>query len=525
MSEKESIEFSILPKPVKIIKKSGEFILNDKTVVIALKEMEQIAKYFLNIVKPSTGFNLKITSIQEPQNFIHLSIDSNLTLEQEGYSLIVDPKGVSIKGVDANGVFYGIQTLRQLLPPEIESKTLVKNLDWKIPCVEIIDYPRFHWRGYMLDVCRHFFDIEEIKKLIEAIALQKFNIFHWHLTEDQGWRIEIKKYPKLTEIGAWRKDTQLRHTRSKGFEGKPHGGFYTQEQIKEVIQFAQERFIKIIPEIEIPGHSQAAIASYPDLTCDRGQYEVSTTFGIKKIVYCPGKDTTFQFWYDVLDEVMKIFPSDVIHTGGDEVPKDRWRSCPDCQERIKKEKLKDENDLQVYVTNNISKYLAEHGRRLMGWNEILDKDLEKNAICHYWAHSEEKVIEAIKQGHDTVISKNQFVYLDHTYKSRPLSRVYSLNPILEGLDPESQKHILGVEAPLWTEWVPTNERAEFMTFPRLCAVAEIGWMPQEQRDFNQFKQRLKSFEKRLDILNIRYAKDSEQDISIISKIKSIFKKT
>ncbi|MHA1394905.1 MAG: beta-N-acetylhexosaminidase [Promethearchaeota archaeon] len=552
------ININVIPKPFSVNINDGFFEIDNsassqiKILTNNDPKLISIAEYFENLLNSSSVINFKIliqeiatqSSTIDANNVENIAIILGIDPDQEeikgkeeGYILLIDSRNIQIIGHDHAGVFYGIQTLRQLLPPEIEIKnensnntynnstvaTQMNLVQIKIPCCKIVDYPRFKWRGFMLDVCRHFFGTETIKKFLDMMALQKLNIFHWHLTEDQGWRTEIKKYPKLTEIGAWRKNTQLKNTRSKKFTNKPHGGFYTQEEIKEIIDYAKKRFITIVPEIEIPGHSQAAIAAYPNLTCFGDNFEVATTFGVKKIVYCPGKDHVFEFWKDVLREIMQLFPSKVIHTGGDEVPKDRWKKCPDCQKRICDLNLKDEEALQVYVTNTMATFLAKNGRRLMGWNEILDKDLEMNAICHYWAHSEQKVVDHINKGRDTVVSKNQFTYLNHSYYFLPISNVYSLDPILNGVNPDKIKHILGVEYPLWTEWIPDQNKLEWQAFPRLLAGAEVAWTMLKNKNFDDFIQRLKSFIKRLDYLKINYAKIKEINPSLIQKIKNTLK--
>ena len=515
---------SIIPKPVKMKKKMGFFILNKDTILSYDKELESIAGYFREFIIQSTGFTLNGSSQTEVINSIKLIIDSSINLDDEGYLLNVSEKSIEIKAKAIMGIFYGIQTLRQLLPSEVEEKSIQTGIKWEITCIEIEDYPRFKWRGLMLDVCRHFFDVNEIKKLLDVMALQKLNTFHWHLTEDQGWRIEIKKYPKLTEIGSKRKETQLKNTRSKIYDGIPHEGFYTQEEIKDVIAYAQNLFITIVPEIEIPGHSQAAIAAYPEFSCFGEKFEVCTKFGVIRIVYCPGKEKVFQFWRDVLDEVIELFPSKIIHTGGDECPKERWEKCPDCQAKIKKEGLKDEEDLQVYVTNSLASYLASKGRRLMGWNEILDDGLELNAVCHYWTGGDNKIIDHIKKGRDVVVSRSSHLYLNSSYKGMPLKKTYSYEPMLEGLNKEDEKHILGMEAPLWAEWVPDNDTLEWQIFPRLTAAAETSWTQKNLKNFDDFKLRLSDFEKRLSILSINYAPESEQNPTFISKIKKLFSK-
>ncbi|MBD3354146.1 MAG: family 20 glycosylhydrolase [Candidatus Lokiarchaeota archaeon] len=517
------MHYPIIPRPNKLIERKGFFILNEETCVKTSQECTKFVSYLKELVETPTGFTIDINSRDKVENTIEFLLNKNLALEKEGYHLNITEDKIVIKARESVGLFYGMQTLRQLLPPEIESNSPIEDIEWKIPCVSIEDYPRFKWRGHMLDVCRHFFGVDVVKKTLNLMALQKLNVFHWHLTEDQGWRIEIKKYPKLTDIGSKRADTQLKHSRSRKFRGKPHGGFYTQEEIREIVEYAKKRFITVVPEIEIPGHSQAAIAAYPELTCFGDNFEVASTFGVKKIIYCPGKDEVFKFWKDVLTEVMNLFPSEVIHIGGDEVPKDRWQECPDCQKLIKEKNLKNEEDLQVYVTNTMASFLAENGRRLMGWNEILDEGLEPNAICHYWAHSEKEVLKHIKMGRDMVNSKNKFTYLNYGYKGMPLEKVYSFDPVLEGLEGEELKHVLGLETPLWTEWIPDQKTLEFQAFPRIMALAEISWTSKENRDYTSFFQRLQAFEKRLDYLKVNYANEEERNPSLIARIRKLIR--
>jgi len=395
-------------------------------------------------------------------NQVSLILIQNKNLGDEGYELVSTADGIKITAEKNAGLFYGCQSLKQLLPPEIFSKTLTENIKWKIPCVNISDKPRFKWRGLMLDPCRHFFDVDFIKKFIDLMALCKFNVFHWHLTEDQGWRIEIKKYPELTKIAAWRKEK----------DGSISGGFYSQKQIREIVEYAAERFITVLPEIEMPGHSIAAISAYPELSCSGGQVDVPTAWGVHENVYCAGNENTFKFLEDVLTEVFDLFPGEYIHIGGDECPKANWKKCPKCQKRIKNENLKNEDELQSYFIKRMEKFVNKNGKRLVGWDEILEGGLAPNATVMSWRGTEGG-IAAAKQGHDVVMSPVTHCYFDFSQTddekidiggsvTTTTEKVYEFDPIPDELSDEEAKHILGGQGNLWTEHIATAERAEEM---------------------------------------------------------------
>ncbi|MFX0141087.1 MAG: beta-N-acetylhexosaminidase [Candidatus Hodarchaeota archaeon] len=505
--------FAIIPKPVKMSILSEKFTLNNETKILADEKCKLIGEYLKEILAPSTGFNIPIedsTKVRSEDNIIFLKLDSKQkTITQEGYILEITQKGIKISANTSSGIFYGIQSLRQLLSEKIEDSKFVKNIDWTIPCVEIRDYPRFKWRGFMLDVGRHFWGKEIVRQILEVMALLKMNVFHWHLTEDQGWRIEIRKYPKLISVGSKRKETQIGGFSSLETDGIPHEGYYTQEDIREIISYATKRFINIIPEIEMPGHTKAALASYPELSCSGGPFEVPTLFGIHKDVYCAGKESVFNFLQDVLDEIMELFPSEIIHIGGDEVPKNRWKKCTDCQDRIKNKGLKDEDDLQVYFINRIADYISSHGRRVIGWNEILHEGLEENVIGQYWSGLKSIVRKHLQRGRNFVMSNVSHLYLDYSYEAISLSKCYGYDPILRKLEEQFHQNILGIEAPMWTEWPQNTQQLYEFIYPRLIAVAETCWTPKENKDFESFKNRLISFLKRLDIRGINYAKLEE----------------
>jgi hexosaminidase len=495
----------IVPQPIKIDVKQGNFIINENTIIFTNPNFTKQAQYLKGLMFPATGFELGIKDLSvkdENNNSIILNFSENKNISNpEGYVLEVSQDKIEILGNTIQGIFYGIQTLRQLFPIEIESSSKI-NREWFVPCVSIEDFPRFSWRGFMLDESRHFFGKETVKKVIDIMASLKFNIFHWHLTDDQGWRIEIKKYPRLLEIGSKRKGTNI--TRRK-LDGIPVSGSYIQDEIIEIIEYASDRFITIIPEIDVPGHVTAALASYPELSCTGGPFEVSTHFGIHKEILCVGKEKVFQFVQDVLDEVMDLFPSKIIHTGGDEVPKRRWKKCSDCQARINQEGLESEEELQVYFTNRIAKYLESNGRRLMGWNEILNDKLADNAICHYWNENFDEVLENARKGRKIVMSEMRAVYLNYPYARTPLSITYGYDPIPNELESKFHENVLGLEACLWAEYVKNNKRVEFQAFPRLIAVAETGWTSNENKDYQSFLNRLNNFLQRLNFHEVNYA--------------------
>jgi len=520
-------EIKIIPIPEKLELKSGYFKMTPETKIFVSpgnNEVKGVADYFAGMIRRATGFDFPVEdypSTGSQKGSITFSMkDEGKNLGNEGYSLSVEKNSMQLTAPAAAGLFYGVQTVRQLLPTEIESAVTVKNVKWNIPCVAITDKPRYQWRGMLLDVCRHFMPKEFVIKFIDYLAMNKMNRFHWHLTEDQGWRIEIKKYPELTEIGAFRKETIIGHYRDqpRKFDGKRHGGFYTQEDIKEVIDYAASRFITVIPEIEMPGHSTAALAAYPELSCTGGPFEVSTKWGVHEEVYCAGNDKVFNFLEDVLSEVIELFPSQYIHIGGDECPKVRWEECVKCQARIQAENLKDEHELQSYFIRRIEKFLNAKGKRLIGWDEILEGGLAPDATVMSW-RGMKGGIDAAQQGHDVIMSPTTHCYFDYYQGdpatepvaiggNLPLKKVYALEPTPGVLTPEEAAHILGAQANLWTEYIATPGYAEYMTFPRVFAVAEAAWSPREKRDWNDFYIRVKRQIKRLDLLGINYSKSN-----------------
>jgi len=514
-------QINIIPKPKEVILNNGFFVLNDSTKIVAdinNEEINFISNYLSSILKPSTGYKFKIVKNDIPANKIKLNIDSSIQGPKGIYCLDVNKKGILISAPEPVGLFYGIQSLRQLIPPEIEMKE-VHNVEWKVPLVKISDEPAFKYRGMMLDVSRHFFPVSFIKKYLDLMALYKMNTFHWHLTDDQGWRIEIKKYPKLTEIGSIRKETLVGHLRlnkEEKYDGVKYGGYYTQEDIKDIVSYAKTRYITIIPEIEMPGHSLAALASYPELGCTGGPYEVATKWGICDDVYCAGNEEVFTFLENVLTEVMALFPSEYIHIGGDECPKTKWKKCSKCQARIKCEGLKDEHELQSYFIRRIEKFLNSHGRQIIGWDEILEGGLAPKATVMSW-RNEKGGIKAAKMHHDLIMTPVQYLYFDYYQddpKTQPLAiggflttkKVYSYYPVPGELNSAEAKYVLGAQGNVWTEYLKDSDNVEYMTFPRACALSEVVWTPNDSKNWNDFTHRMKNQFKRLDALEVNYFK-------------------
>jgi hexosaminidase len=521
--------YSIIPKPVELVILNGGFTVNEKTVLLVspLDAQTEVAADFLaTMLRKSASVEMPVSEgKREGRNRIMMLIDTSLTVGEEGYTLEVTSRNIILRAPSSAGLFYGVQTIRQLLPPQVETGDgLAGEIHPVVPACVITDEPRFKYRGMHLDVSRHFFTVDEVKRYLDIMALHKFNTFHWHLTDDQGWRIEIKKYPKLTTVGSRRSETLVGHGRRPPFkyDGEPYGGFYSQDDIREIVRYASERFITVIPEIEMPGHATAAVASYPVFSCTAEQIEVATRWGVFDDVFCAGKDTVFAFLEDVLDEVMDMFPSEYIHVGGDECPKTRWQHCPLCQERIRKEGLKDEHELQSWFITRMEKYINAHGRKLIGWDEILEGGLAPEATVMSW-RGVTGGIAAAKMGHDVIMTPSTYVYLDY-YQSEPqgeplaiggylpLEKVYSYEPLPQELDAEEQKHILGLQGNVWTEYIPTEEHLEYMAFPRAFAIAETGWTPVMKKDFEEFLARFTVLRERYDLMNLNYFKGEYHDL-------------
>lgn len=523
----DSTRYNIVPKPVSIYPQKGVFQLEKSTKIYVNFSLDNgkckvLAEAFSVQFEKASGIKLRVVNTDTlnkmPEDGILMVKTGSpkfKTFPESFYSLVVSPKRIVLRTHGLSGLFYGIETLKQLLPTEVYSASEQKNVTWNIPSCAITDSARYQYRGLMLDVGRHYHSVATIKKYIDLLAMHKMNTLHWHLTEDQGWRIEIKKYPRLTEVGSKRKETMLGHYKDQKWDGKPYGGFYTQEEIKEVVAYATSKFVTVIPEIEMPGHSLAAIAAYPWLSCDSTKkYEVGTKWGVEKNVYCP-TEKTFTFLEDVLTEVLELFPSKYIHIGGDECPKDVWKTSAFCQNLIKEKGLKDEHDLQSYFIQRMEKFLNSKGRQIIGWDEILEGGLAPNATVMSWRGTKGG-IEAAKQKHNVVMSPNNFMYLDY-YQADPkttpqpiaigglvtLEKIYGYEPSAE-LSPEEAKYILGVQANVWTEYISTPEYLDYMTFPRAIALSEIGWSPKGSRNFSDFQRRMQEHYKRLDKLNVNY---------------------
>jgi hexosaminidase len=510
-------KISILPQPVSLQAGDGSFALRSDTRIVADKASQSTAKMLARWLRPATGFALKVREgEEESDNSISLRLDESLSrLGGEGYLLEVTPRRVTIRAPGEAGVFYGAQTVRQLLPPAIFSSTPQQGIEWSMPAVRIEDQPRFRWRGAMLDVSRHFMPKSFVLEFIDLLALHKLNTFHWHLTDDQGWRIEIEKYPSLTQVGAWRKETRLGHERNSphGFDKQPHGGFYTQQEIREVVAFARRRHITIVPEIEMPGHAQAAIAAYPELGVTGQKLEVWTRWGVNPNIFNPSEKTIL-FLQDVLSDVLKLFPGPFIHVGGDEAIKDEWKASPEVQARIKQLGLKDEHEMQSYFIRRMDTFLAGKGRRLIGWDEILEGGLAPGATVMSW-RGMEGGIAAAKAGHDVVMSPTTNAYLDYAQSqdpgelpniggNLPLETVYAFEPIPAALTPQEAAHILGAQANIWTEYIPSPGHVEYMAFPRLIALAEVAWTAPERKSYADFLARLETHEERLQQLGVNF---------------------
>lgn len=516
----QTANFNIIPQPQQVIADaSAPFVLNANTVICLQtnsQDMKRNASMLASYIKEATGISPTIGKFVKGSPAIILSIDKTIS-NAEGYKLNANAKQISIAGASAAGVFYGIQTLRKSLPLCSGKATQVT-----IPAVQIADAPRFAYRGTHLDVSRHFVTTDSIRQFIDMLALHNINRFHWHLTDDQGWRIEIKKYPLLTAIGSKRAQTVIGHNSGK-YDGKPYSGYYTQKEIREIVKYAADRYITIVPEIDLPGHMQAALAAYPELGCTGGPYKVWEIWGISDDVLCAGNDKTMKFIDDVLKEVVGLFPSKYIHVGGDECPKVRWKDCPKCQARIKalhleaKDGHSAEERLQSYVITHATKFLKSLGRNIIGWDEILEGGLAEGATVMSW-RGESGGIAAAKQNHDVIMTPNTYLYFDY-YQSLdkanepdaiggylPLERVYSYEPMPKELTADEARHIIGVQANIWTEYMPTFKQMQYMGLPRIAALSEVQWSQPQLKNYTDFSNRLVGLTNIYDRLGYNYAK-------------------
>ena len=513
-AEREAV--SVIPQPQHMRIDEGSFAIT-RSVPLYLDEvtpeMERIAGFLNERLATAAGFTLKVEEADLRNTDKPGIWFLNAGMPSEHYYLQVLPKRILIEYGDGAGAFYALQTLLQLLPTEIFADHRVRGVRWEVPCCDIEDAPRFIYRGMHLDCCLHFFELDFLKRYIDIMALHKVNRFHWHLTEDQGWRLEIKKYPLLTEKGQWRKETVIGSLNSGIYDGIPHGGFYSQDEVRELVQYAAERYVTIIPEIEMPGHALAAIACYPELSCGlEDHYETATKWGVFKQVFCP-KEETFKFLEDVMDEVFELFPSKLVHIGGDECPKASWQKCPHCQALIRKLGLKDEFELQSWFITRMEKYINSKGHEIIGWDEILQGGLAPNAKVMSWL-GEEGGIKAAQQHHEVVMAPYPKYYLDYWQAdpdSEPLAMdgptllrtMYEYEPVPAVLTPEEARYIIGVEGCVWTEYMPTPARVEYMAWPRMCAIAESGWS-NVAKDWDGFTRRLEHHLQRLDNLHVGY---------------------
>ena len=513
---------SVVPQPASLTPLDGAFRLDESVSVRAQGgglEAARIADDWAARVRWASYLSLPLVDASEPGQIV-FHLDADAAIEDEGYELAVTEDGITVRASSAAGLFYGAQTLRQLAPAAVERGG--RDPDgaddvWTIPAVQIEDAPRFGYRGLHLDVSRHFQPVAFVKRTIDLMALYKLNRFHWHLTDDQGWRIEIERYPRLTEIGAWRDGTLVGSYRNQPhvFDGMRYGGYYTQDEIREVVAYAAERFVTIVPEIEMPGHASAAIAAYPELGCRSEPVEVAQTWGVFEDIFCPSEET-FTFLENVLDEVVSLFPGEHIHIGGDEAPKAAWEASELAQSVIRREGLADEHALQSYFIRRIEAHLASRGRRLVGWDEIVEGGLSPTATLMFWRHwAPEALAQAAAQGNDIIMTPNESLYFDH-FQGDPafeplaigglttLEDVYAYEPVPESFTPEQAELVLGAQANVWTEYIETPQKVEYMVYPRALALAEVVWSPTAARDWADFQVRLPDQLRRLRTLGVSF---------------------
>ena len=505
----------VIPQPQEIVlaRDTTPFIIDRSTTIVypaTNEKMHRTADFLATFIKEMTGTEVRVSDKEKSSNAIILAVDSTMG-HPEGYKLQITPEKVLLTGGSEAGVFYGIQTIHKALPILKDGKVATA-----LPAGTVTDFPRFRYRGFMIDVGRHFFPVSYLKQMIDLMALHNINYFHWHLTEDQGWRIEIKKYPKLTEIGS-KRDSTIIDWETKKFDGKPHSGFYTQDEAREIVRYAADRFITVVPEIDLPGHTTAALASYPELGCTGGPYRVLCSFGVFPDVLCAGNDQTLQFTKDVLDEIMDIFPSEYIHIGGDECPKSRWEKCPKCQAKIKELGIKalpkhsKENQLQTYFMSELEKEINAHGRRMLGWDEVLEGGLTPNSTIMSW-RGIQGGIEAARQHHDVIMTPIQRLYFSNPRINKMtgfewMNRVYNFEPVPAELTDAEKKFVIGTQGCIWTEWTADSTKMEWQILPRMAALSEIQWTLPEHKNFERFMERLPEMLKIYSSLDYGYRED------------------
>ncbi|HJG69470.1 MAG TPA: beta-N-acetylhexosaminidase [Bacteroides fragilis] len=505
----------VIPQPQEIVlaRDTTPFIIDRSTTIVypaTNEKMHRTADFLATFIKEMTGTEVSVSDKEKSSNAIILAVDSTMG-HPEGYKLQITPEKVLLTGGSEAGVFYGIQTIHKALPILKDGKVAAA-----LPAGTVTDFPRFRYRGFMIDVGRHFFPVSYLKQMIDLMALHNINYFHWHLTEDQGWRIEIKKYPKLTEIGS-KRDSTIIDWETKKFDGKPHSGFYTQDEAREIVRYAADRFITVVPEIDLPGHTTAALASYPELGCTGGPYKVLCSFGVFPDVLCAGNDQTLQFTKDVLDEIMDIFPSEYIHIGGDECPKSRWEKCPKCQAKIKELGIKalpkhsKENQLQTYFMSELEKEINAHGRRMLGWDEVLEGGLTPNSTIMSW-RGIQGGIEAARQHHDVIMTPIQRLYFSNPRINKMtgfewMNRVYNFEPVPAELTDAEKKFVIGTQGCIWTEWTADSTKMEWQILPRMAALSEIQWTLPEHKNFERFMERLPEMLKIYSSLDYGYRED------------------
>ena len=505
----------VIPQPQEIVlaRDTTSFIIDRSTTIVypaTNEKMHRTADFLATFIKEMTGTEVRVSDKEKSSNAIILAVDSTMG-HPEGYKLQITPEKVLLTGGSEAGVFYGIQTIHKALPILKDGKVAAA-----LPAGTVTDFPRFRYRGFMIDVGRHFFPVSYLKQMIDLMALHNINYFHWHLTEDQGWRIEIKKYPKLTEIGS-KRDSTIIDWETKKFDGKPHSGFYTQDEAREIVRYAADRFITVVSEIDLPGHTTAALASYPELGCTGGPYKVLCSFGVFPDVLCAGNDQTLQFTKDVLDEIMDIFPSEYIHIGGDECPKSRWEKCPKCQAKIKELGIKalpkhsKENQLQTYFMSELEKEINAHGRRMLGWDEVLEGGLTPNSTIMSW-RGIQGGIEAARQHHDVIMTPIQRLYFSNPRINKMtgfewMNRVYNFEPVPAELTDAEKKFVIGTQGCIWTEWTADSTKMEWQILPRMAALSEIQWTLPEHKNFERFMERLPEMLKIYSSLDYGYRED------------------